>query len=886
MRNIFFIFCAFILVSFGSYAQTIVGKLTDSDNLPIVFANVLIKEAETPTVIQEFVQARNGIYKVVLKKTYTKLLIEVTSHGYLPTTITIDAPQVDSTYTRDFVLSHNMDMDLKEVVVTAKKQPFEVKEDTVSYNVSAYRDGTERKIQDIIKKLPGIEVNEKSGEIKYKGKTVETVTLEGDNLFGHNYSLGTKNINVDMVEQVQAIENYSENPLLKGIENGDKVSLNLKLKKGKIDFSGGTDAGVGVADAGKGVAALNTTLLGITKNYKSFSSASYNNIGRNDTPFDYFGGNIGVEKAKEKNYFAEKAIPENSFSNALDDNRSNVNNAWFANHNSIFKIKKRLSIKTNLYYIQDDIFSAQLVQNTNTINNQIFTTTDDKNIHKRPTQYRADVEMKYNTSKTSLLEYNFRIRQENINTPAHILVNGENNFESNLSSKDFYLKQNILFTKKISARKVLQISMFHSDNIVPQILQFNPSILNPAQNQEDIQKSEFKKSYSEGKATLLGATGKGKYSFSVGANRHYTPFASNLFSLDNAGNIQTPISVNNVRYTQNSIYNLASYNVEWHKWRVSTAYSATQMYQNIDNEITQSKTTFIFEPSLSIKYSLNSVSSLLGRVSYNQSPQVENYLFNNQVLSNNRITVSHTPNLNLQQKTSYGIYYLNNNLDKQFAMRTSVNYQKNTGNFFSNVVIQPRTTQINYFFLPASTDNLNFNFYINKYINFLEADITFTSDYGISNYKNILNNSELRNNQSTNFNTTFAIKTAFDIPVNFHNTFGFSQNQSKNENSGTFINASLFNTFKVMIKPASSWFISLTSEYYLPNSQKKQEDYLFLDALIRFNPKEKKYEFTFILNNLLNINNFQQVQTNDYSINTFQSNLLPRYFMLLVSYNF
>jgi hypothetical protein len=59
--------------------------------------------------------------------------------------------------------------------------------------------------------------------------------LRGDNLFGIYYTLGTKN-NVAMVDQVQAVDNYSENPLLKGIEQDGKVSLNLKLKKGRSVF--------------------------------------------------------------------------------------------------------------------------------------------------------------------------------------------------------------------------------------------------------------------------------------------------------------------------------------------------------------------------------------------------------------------------------------------------------------------------------------------------------------------------------------------------------------------------------------------------------------------------------------------------------------------------
>src|SRR5699024_3560035 len=107
------------------------------------------------------------------------------------------------------------------------------------------------------------------------------VTLDGDNLFGYNYTLGTKNINVDMVEEIEAIENYSENPLLRGIEKGDKVSLNLKLKENKISFSGNVDLGAGISERGNGVFDVNANLLGITKSYKSFATTSYNDVGVN-----------------------------------------------------------------------------------------------------------------------------------------------------------------------------------------------------------------------------------------------------------------------------------------------------------------------------------------------------------------------------------------------------------------------------------------------------------------------------------------------------------------------------------------------------------------------------------------------------------------------------
>src|SRR5690606_18044811 len=94
-------------------------------------------------------------------------------------TLTIDKPKKEKTYSFAFVLIKMEEYELEEVVIIGKKKRFEVKEDTISFNISRYINGSERKIEEVINKLPGIELNERTGEIKYKGKSIETVTLDG-----------------------------------------------------------------------------------------------------------------------------------------------------------------------------------------------------------------------------------------------------------------------------------------------------------------------------------------------------------------------------------------------------------------------------------------------------------------------------------------------------------------------------------------------------------------------------------------------------------------------------------------------------------------------------------------------------------------------------------
>jgi len=870
----------FILFLFNCnlfFTQTITGSVKQSLSKENIFANIIIKNADKPDDISEFTIAKNGNYKINLSKPYKTIIIEANALGYNTVIQTIENPQKEKNYIIDFTLSKEQVKEIKEVVITSSKKPFIIKEDTVKYNVSAYRDGSERKIEDIIKKLPGIQINEKSGEIKYKGKSIETVQLEGDDLFGSNYSLGTKNINVDMVEQVQAIDNYSANPLLKGIENGDKVVLNLKLKKGKIDFSGNADYGSGFFSDNKQAYNAGTNILGISKNYKSFGTLSYNNVGTNNTPFDYFGFNLSSEQMKERDFIAKKIIPESIFTSSLDDSRANINNFIFGNYNSIFKIGKKASLKTNLYYIHDKIKQTQLSQNDISTGENYFSTSDLYETKKKPVLYRGDIELKINTSKKSLLEYKAKISQENINTLSSVLQNNDIFFDTNLSSESFLLRQDLTYTQKISEKKALQVQLFQSYNKTPQNLSISPSLQIDQSANFNTQYSRYIKNIFSFQSILLGSTPKTKYAFSIGADIEKKTFLSYLN--DNSDTNY----YNNFSYNNNSIWLKGAYHLQYGNFKISPSFTAKYLDQNL-NTISEKRNDFIIEPALALRYMLNENSSILSSINFTQKPFSEEYFLIKPLFTTPRNIISSSPLLEIKKTLSYNLFYLINNLDRQFQFRLGFLYNKDNGNYFSNFNILENSTMLNYFYLPKSNESMTFNFMIEKYLPVIESTLRLSSDFSISNYKNIVNNSNLRNNKFQNLTSELFFKTAFDIKVNFENQFKIFQTISKNENIEQFQNNSLQNTFKIIVKPNKRWFIILSSDYYVPNVDKK-DNYLFLDTTIRFTPN-KIYEFCLTAKNILNKKMFSQIETSDFSTTIFQSNLINRYFMLNASYNF
>jgi hypothetical protein len=222
---------------------------------------------------------------------------------------------------------------------------------------------------------------------------------------------------------------------------------------------------------------------------------------------------------------------------------------------------------------------------------------------------------------------------------------------------------------------------------------------------------------------------------------------------------------------------------------------------------------------------------------------------------------------------------------KQFFVSVVVSYQKNNGNYFSNFIINENETILNNFYLYEKNDNLNLSLSTEKFIDKLSTTFKLTSTVSKSNYKNIINTSDLRNNTSNNISNELAIRTAFNTKINFENLSNYIYSSNETENSTAIANKMFTNALKIKYKHSSSIFSVITADYFLPDTNNTSNAYLFLDFSVIYKPKDKKYEFNLIGKNLLNNTIFSQIQTSDFSRNTLQNNLISRYIFVNFTYN-
>ena len=215
------------MINFNSHAQTIElkGRITDSQNRGISIVSVSLLDENDDVLIYDFTN-ESGFYSFSLSSLqYKKLKIEVSNMGFEKNLQII----TNFTQPQNFILKEKS-MELDEVVVETEKR-IKIVNDTTTIKVASFGNKTELTVEDLLKKIPGIEVMA-DGSIKAHGKPIDKLLIEGEDMFDKNYKILSKNLDSKVLEAVQILDNFEDNPVFKKLNKSDKVALNLRLKKG------------------------------------------------------------------------------------------------------------------------------------------------------------------------------------------------------------------------------------------------------------------------------------------------------------------------------------------------------------------------------------------------------------------------------------------------------------------------------------------------------------------------------------------------------------------------------------------------------------------------------------------------------------------------------
>jgi hypothetical protein len=232
-----------LMLALASYSQIkLSGIVKDSIGAPLELANVVAINQETKALESYAITDSKGFYRLALGKN-GKYNVQVSYIGMKSLNVVIESKEID--INKDFVLNYDNALDAVELTY---EMPVTIKGDTIIYNADSFKNGSERKLGDVLEKLPGVEIND-NGQIEVDGNTVQKVTVNGKDFFDGDSKLATENIPSNAVDKIEVLRNFSEVSQLRSVTNNqNSVAINIKLKEGKENFWFG-DVTVGVGDA-------------------------------------------------------------------------------------------------------------------------------------------------------------------------------------------------------------------------------------------------------------------------------------------------------------------------------------------------------------------------------------------------------------------------------------------------------------------------------------------------------------------------------------------------------------------------------------------------------------------------------------------------------------
>lgn len=274
-KIVFFVCCSlFSLVNNAQSDWEIMGEVSDENQQPLAQALVYVTPLDSSSNFLAFTNTdSNGIFSLKISTNFDTVSLLVRYLGY-----GVQQQKIVVNQTGYLKIQLKKEINALQEVVIAKERPAITKQsDTLVYDLDSFRDSTEYSVEDLIEKLPGIEVDE-NGSIKVNGKAIETVLVEGDDLLGRNYTLGTKNIRAEFIDRVEVIKRYQNNPVLKNVNLSDAVVLNLLMKEEKKNIISGTaHFGAGYGDEWKGM--LHANLFSVARKHKVIVLTDNGNVG-------------------------------------------------------------------------------------------------------------------------------------------------------------------------------------------------------------------------------------------------------------------------------------------------------------------------------------------------------------------------------------------------------------------------------------------------------------------------------------------------------------------------------------------------------------------------------------------------------------------------------
>jgi hypothetical protein len=698
-----------LLFFFGlSFSQVkLEGFVKDSLGNPLELANVIAINKATSALDSYGITNDEGKYRLDLKKN-TTYSIQVSYIGMKSMTQTFDSGE--SNVTQNFTLQEDNALD--EVELTYE-MPVTISGDTLVYNADSFNKGTERKLEDVLENLPGVEIND-DGQVEVEGKVVTKLMVEGKDFFDGDSKLATKNIPSNAVDKVQVLKNYSEVSQLGGVTNNqNNVAINIKLKEGKKNFwFGNVTAGAGDSDS-KTLYLAQPKLFYYSPDYSINFIGDLNNIG--EVAFsrrDYFNFTGGFKRPS-----LSSGTNINLGSNdigflTLQNNRAKDINTKFAATNFSWSPKKTLDLGGFAIFSnsKNELQENRTIQYTNPDLNIPDERTESNTVQENNLGM-LKLSTKYQPNANNQMEYDIFGQMSKSEQDQRFFSSINNNIDQLEETTPYNVSQNLNYYYTLNENNIFALEAQHvikdEDPFYNAILEdklnyggtaANLGLDDNQSNYNLAQEKRIKSNQLDAKLDYWNILNKkSNINFTLGTILSHQKFDSNIFQflddnsqLDTTPTINDGQDVNAIDYNFSDIYLGLHYRLKTGIFTITPGVSA-HLY-NVNNTQFGQKTTdnfFRFLPDLNVIVQLKKSETL--NLTYSMQTQftdVSNFA-SGLVLNNYNALFSGNPALENALSHNINLFYYSFNMFNYTNVFASINYNKSIDNIRTESIFQP-----------------------------------------------------------------------------------------------------------------------------------------------------------------------------------------------------
>ena len=894
MNKTLFIF-AFLFTSI-CFSQSVRfdGFIQDEQKNPLEMANIMAVNTATKAMDSYGITNDKGKFQLTLKPN-TSYSIKVSYLGMKSKEIAV------STQSANIVQNIVMDdagIELQGVEIV-REMPVSIKGDTIVYNADSFKSGTEKKLEDVLKKLPGVEVNA-DGEIEVEGKKVSKLMVEGKDFFDGDTKLGVKNIPADAIDKIQVLRNYNEVGALKGLGNDqDNVAMNIKLKEGKKNFwFGDVTAGTGVGELDSRYI-INPKLFYYSPKYSINVITNFNNIGELPlTAQDYFKFTGGFKNMMQKGGSNFNISSNDLGISILRNNRAKEIETKFGATNFAYSVTKKWNISG--FGILSTSKTDLETKSQTTILESRDEQKREEETHQKNNLGLFKLSSTYKPNDKFQFDYDILTKLSKQNEDTDLLresvVNNVSTLETILTGKKqdpTSIKQDLSLYYTQSDKNIFAFEMqhlyqdenpFYNANLRTQ--PFDLTGYTSGQERNDLNQNRFVKTNKlDAKLDYYYmVTPKSNINITLGNTFSYQDFNSHIFQmLDNGdrNDLNDPDNNNKVNYNFNDVFLGFHYKILAGKFTLTPGVSVHSY--NMKNT------------QLGTDYSQNFIKVLPDFFALYQIKKAETLTYNfsltNDFTDINQLAAGFV--LSDYSSLFRGNRLLENATSQVHTLRYFKYNMFNFENIFANATYTKKVDAIK-----TSADFTGINQSSSPYNSNL-ADETFSGmgNYGrsfLKNYKASVNASfnwsKFNNIQNNELATTESFVQSYTIKAstNYKNmpNIEFGYNALINKYSGsTYYTDKPFARLDYYFLNSFSFVSEYEFYHYYNGNKTVDNEYDFLSASLIYQKKNSKWEYKLSATNLLNTKYLNDDSFSQFSTRVSQYTVQPRYIMFSMKYN-